>query len=71
MSFSPQFLDQIKDQLELVSVLVRRVNLKKKAENTWVYVLFTTRKRHHSRLMKTKAFFIVLAVVSMAVFLIF
>ena len=57
MAFSPQFLDQIKDQLELVSVLGRRVNLKKKGREYLGLCPFHNEKTPSFTVNEDKGFF--------------
>ena len=57
MAFSPQFLDQIKDQIELVSVIGRRVNLKKKGREYLGICPFHTEKTASFTVNEDKGFF--------------
>ena len=57
MAFSPQFLDQIKDQIELVSVIGRRVNLKKKGREYLGICPFHNEKTASFTVNEDKGFF--------------
>ena len=57
MAFSPQFLDQIKDQIELVSVIGRRVNLKKKGREYLGVCPFHNEKTASFTVNEDKGFF--------------
>ena len=57
MAFSPQFLDQIKDQIGLVSVIARRVNLKKKGREYLGICPFHNEKTASFTVNEDKGFF--------------
>ena len=57
MAFSPQFLDQIKDQIELVSVIGRRVSLKKKGREYLGICPFHSEKTASFTVNEDKGFF--------------
>ena len=69
MKYPKEYLDEIKTRLKVSTVVSKTVKLKKKVKSMLVYHLLKQRKLHHLLSMTKKNFTIVLAQVSMEIFL--
>jgi len=67
MRFSKDFPDKLRSSILVSEVIARKVQLKKKAKNFKVYVLFITKKLLLLPLMIKKDFIIALALKLMAI----
>ena len=63
---SPQTIEQITNRIDIIDVVGEFVKLKKRGANYLVFVLFITKKHHHSLYLHQKKFINVLVVVKAA-----
>ena len=71
MKYPKEYLDEIKTRLKVSTVVSKTVTLKKEVKNLLDFRLLKLKKPHHLLLTTKKNFIIVLAQLSMEIFLTF